>query len=50
MGMSKIPKPVFIQKPIPEYFAKTLDIAILHRFFGLNQLQLDALTVRPLIN
>src|SRR5690606_2644401 len=48
-GMSKIPEPMFIQTLIPEFSVKALDVTILHRLSRLDQLQLNAMMVSPLI-
>ena len=48
-GVCEISEPVFIQTLIPEFSVKALDVTILHRLSGLNQLQFNAMTVGPLI-
>lgn len=48
-GVSEIPEPVFIQTLIPEFSVKALDVTILHRFAGLNQLQFNVMAASPLI-
>ncbi|ERS84667.1 hypothetical protein Q672_19275 [Marinobacter sp. EVN1] len=37
-GVSEIPEPMFIQALIPEFSVKALDVSVLHRFPGLDQL------------
>lgn len=48
-GVSKIPEPMFIQALILEFSVKALDVSVLHRPPGRDQLQLNAMMVSPLI-
>src|SRR5690554_1055052 len=48
-SVCEIPEPVLIQTLIPEFSVKALDVTILHRLSGLNQLQFNTMAVGPLI-
>lgn len=48
-GVSKILEPMFIQTLIAEFSVKALDVTILNRLSRLDQLQLNAMMVSPLI-